>query len=244
MPLFKKLFPAGHGNKDMSQMRIWELDDRFEHLRGRVIGGMLLIGVAFLFGSWLALKYTNLALATIGRPATFRFLPQTAIWWFFPGFGALSLCWELTLQVMALFMGRDTVNLFSDWTNQTTTFWGSASYTGMDSRRVLRWLALLIALPIGLFTVLALNMHATISQNEIRDCGYAFKPCKVYSLADARRITAIEGFRNRYGKLNNRAGISIDFKDGRRRSSAEWVTGKQPSIQRWLSFSKTERALQ
>jgi hypothetical protein len=87
---------------------------------------------------------------------------------------------------------------------------------------VLRWLALLIALPIGIFTVLALNMHASIGPDLIRDCGYAFRPCSVYALSDVRRITQVEGFRTKDGKLTKRAGVVLDFKDGRRWSSADW----------------------
>ncbi|MGA8743876.1 MAG: hypothetical protein WB561_21970 [Terracidiphilus sp.] len=92
----------------------------------------------------------------------------------------------------------------------------------MDSRKILRWLTILVALPILVFTALALNMHATITRQEIRDCGYAFRPCTVYSIADLLRITQIEGFRTTDGKLTRRAGIVFDFADGRRWSSADW----------------------
>ncbi len=79
-----------------------------------------------------------------------------------------------------------------------------------------------IALPIGFLTVLALPMHATLGQDEIVDCGYGYSPCKGYRYADARRMTEVECFRDRNGNLKNRAGIVIDFSDGRRWSSAEW----------------------
>ena len=57
--------------------------------------------------------------------------------------------------------------------------------------------------------VLALPMHAAVRQNDIRDCGYAFATCKVYRDADARRMTMIEGFRDRNGKLTSRAASSL-----------------------------------
>jgi hypothetical protein len=81
-------------------------------------------------------------------------------------------------------------------------------------------MAILIALPAGIFTVLALPIHTARRQSGIKDCGYAFAPCKSYRYADARRITAIEGYRDRDGKLNCRAGSVVDFSDGRRWSSA------------------------
>ncbi len=222
MGFFKRRFPAGRNAHKISQERLSELDDRFSPLRGRVIGGMITVGLVFLIGSWFALSRINLLLTTADGPATFQFLPQPAIWWFFPGFGAIALCWELTLLIWALFGDGATVNLFSNWTNQSPVFWGRASYTGMDSRKVLRWLALVIALPIGIFTVLALNMHASVGPDAVRDCGYAFRPCVVYSLADVSRITQIAGFRTRDGKLVNRPGVVLDFKGGRRWSSADW----------------------
>jgi hypothetical protein len=222
MAIFKKLFPTGKISRTLGEHKISILDDRFMPLRGKVIGAMIAIAIAFLFGTWLALSGLNRLFANIDSPATLHLLPQTAIWWFFPGFGAVALCWEITLQLWALLGDRDTVNLFSDWTNQTTKFWGAGSCPGMDSRKVLRWLALIIALPLGVMTALALNMHASIGPDTIRDCGYAFKPCTVYRLADVRRLTQIEGFTTKDGKLTNRAGIVLDFKDGRRWSSADW----------------------
>jgi hypothetical protein len=199
-----------------------ELYDRFTPWRGRVIGGMLLILAAFLFGAWFTLSRLNQAFAFRDEPQAIHLLPQTAIWWLFPAFGALSLSWEITLQLLGLCVGRETANLFSDWTNQTTYFWGRSSYSGMDSRRVLRWLSLLVALPIGVFTFLAVPMHATVSSSRIRDCGYWLKPCKEFSLGDAQRITEIEGFRTTDGKLTRRAGLVVDFKDGSRWSTADW----------------------
>ncbi len=222
MVLFRKLFPAGKSMFKVGNLDSNELYDQFMPVRGRIIGAMILIAILFVFGTWLALTGFNRILAGIDTTASFILLPQTAIWWLFPLFGAVSLCWEITLQIWALFGDRDTVNLFSNWTNHSTAFWGVASYPGMDSRKVLRWMTLLIALPIGVFTLMAVNMHATVGPNTIRDCGYAFKPCEVYPLADVRRMTQIEGFGTKDGKITRRARIVLDFKDGRRWSTADW----------------------
>ncbi len=243
LTLFKRLFPAGRGSHKIGEEQLSKLDERFSPLRGRVIGGVIAVGLLFLFGSWLALSWANRFLARADGPALFQFLPQTAIWWFFPGLGAVALCWELTLQIWALFGDRATVNLFSDWTNQSDVFWGRASYVGLDSRKVLRWLALLIVLPIGMFTGLALNMHASVGPDVIRDCGYAFRPCSVYALSDARRITQIEGFRTTDGKLSKRAGVVLDFKDGRRWSSADWGDFQDSVDPALTAFLKTKTGL-
>jgi hypothetical protein len=220
MMAFRKFVPAPAARHQGERLDSEALEEEFMPYRVRVIGGMIAIGVFFAGLSWCLLSRTNIFLARLDGPADFVFLPQPSTWWFFPALGALSLSWELTLQVWAFFGDRKIVNLFSDWTNQSPTFWG-ANY-GMDSRRILGWMTLLIALPIFAFTTLALNMHATISRQQIRDCGYAFRPCTVYEITDLKRITRIDGFRTRDGKLTRRAGIVFDFADGRRWSSADW----------------------
>lgn len=227
MALARKFFPARKTTHAVVDLDSDELYDRFMPLRSRIIGAMILIGVLFFFGTWKALGELNHFLAGLDGATAFYLQPQSAIWWFFPLFGALVLSWEVTLQIWARFSGHETVNLFSDWSNHSSAFWGVASYPGMDSRRVLRWMALLIALPIGVFTVLALNMHATIGPDAIRDYGYAFKPCAVYRLVDVSRMTQIEGFGTKDGKLTRRAGGVLDFKDERRWSSAEWGDFKE-----------------
>ncbi|HTC50132.1 MAG TPA: hypothetical protein VK722_22620 [Candidatus Aquilonibacter sp.] len=82
-------------------------------------------------------------------------------------------------------------------------------------------MALVIVLPIGFFTVLALPMHTALRPQEIHDCGYAWAGCKTFEYSKAVRMTLIEGFRDRDGKLHARAGIILDFADGRRWSSAD-----------------------
>ncbi len=189
-----------------------DLDARFRSTKWAVGVSMLAVGVLFAWSVHAAFVWLNRFIATANGPADFRLWPQSAIWWFFPGIGGLTLCWEITLQLWSHFGNQDDANLYAYWSNQRT---------GFDATRLLRWMAVLIALPIGVLTILALPMHTVFRQNDIRDCGYAFAPCKVYRYADARRMTIIEGFRDRDGKLIERAGIVIDFSDGRRWSSAD-----------------------
>ena len=222
MGYFRKWFPARISTQHGRPTTDEELEDRFMPLRGRIIGGMIAIMIIFFVVSWLALSGANKLIPAAHGSATILYLPTFVIWTFFPFFGCLSLSWELTLQAMRLLRGREETDVFSDWTNRTTAFWGKGSWPGIDSRRVLRWMSLLITLPIGVLTVLALNMHAEVGPNSIRDCGYAFKSCLVYPLGDARRMTAVTGFRDRDGKIVRRPGIVVDFKDGRRWSSTSW----------------------
>jgi hypothetical protein len=63
-------------------------------------------------------------------------------------------------------------------------------------------------------------MHTALRQQDIRACGYAWAKRQTFDYSRAVRMTQIEGFRDRDGKLNHRAGIVVDFADGRRWSSA------------------------
>lgn len=197
-----------------------ELDDRFRKMVWPFNLSMIVIGLLFARGTHALLVWINHALAVVDPSAVFRELPDQTIWWFFPGFGALALSYELTLQLLARWKGSREADLYSRWSNEKTAMRGG-KYAGMDSRKVLRWLALIVALPIGVATVLALPMHVSVGPKAIRYCGYAFRPCKVYPYVDARRMAVVAGFRDRDGKFSSQAGVVIDFRDGRRWSSAD-----------------------
>jgi hypothetical protein len=220
-------------------------------LRRRIVGGWLLAGIAFFAVSWFALSGANRLLASFDGPAVFRLFPEPAIWILFPCIGSLTLSWELDLRIWAFLSGRDTVDLFSEWSSNDSTFWGPSRFPQVDYRRVFRWMAFMLAFPAGAAVLLALNMHASVGPDEIRDCGYAFRLCKIYSLADARHITEIQGFRDKSGKLIDRAGLVVEFKDGRRWSSAvwgEWMQSADPALSTFLkqktglplNFAETE----
>jgi hypothetical protein len=189
-----------------------ELTERFSTLQWVAGISMVVVGIIFAVSTHAVFVWLNRYSSISQSPDGLRLWPQTATWWFFPGFGALALSWEIVLTLWA-FGDRNEASLYQFWSNQRA---------GFDCTRVLRGMALVIALPIGVLTTLAVPMHSTLRQSDIIDCGYAFKPCQTYQFADARRMTQVDGFRNRDGKLNARAGIVIDFNDGRRWSSADW----------------------
>ena len=197
-----------------------ELTARFQTTRWVFQFSMVLIGVMFAWLMHAVLVGLNHYLSVAQSPEGFRLWPQTAIWWFFPGFGALALPWEIALLLWSALGDPEEAALYSFWNNQRA---------GFDSRKVLRWIAALFLVPIAILTALALPMHATLRQNDIIDCGYAFAGCRTYGDAEARRMTQIDGHRNRDGKLVAEAGIVIDFQDGRRWSSAEW-RNFEPSV--------------
>jgi hypothetical protein len=197
----------------LSETQLSALDARFQQTKWVVGSSVVTVAVLFAWITHYLLASLNRYLASTDGPETLlRLWPQTAIWWFFPGFGAVALCWEITLQLWSAFGQSDTARSYRLW---------SDGRAGFDSTRILRWMALVVALPIGVFTVLALPMHTALRHQDIRACGYAWAGCKTFEYSKAVRMTLIDGFRDRDGKLHPRAGIVLDFVDGRRWSSAD-----------------------
>lgn len=197
----------------LSEAELSALDARFRGTKWMVGVSMVAVGVVFAWSTHHVLVSVNRYFAVTDSPEpSFRLWPQTAIWWFFPAFGALSLAWEITLQLWSAFGNADAASSYRLW---------SDGRAGFDCTRILRWMALVIALPIGVFTALALPMHTVLRPQDIRVCGYAWAECETFEYQKAVRLTQIEGFRDRDGKLHSRAGIVLGFADGRRWSSAD-----------------------
>ena len=210
--LARRCLPARSHPSD-SEFSSDDLSARFVTTQWLVNAGIIIVGVTFAFSMHALFVSLNRYASTSQNLDGLRLWPQPAIWWFFPGFGALTISWELVLLLWSWFGNHHEAHLYESWSNRRA---------GIDCTKVLRWMGLLVALPIGVFTTLAIPMHATLGASGIIDCGYAFAGCRQYAYSDAKRMTQIDGFRNRDGTLAPRAGIVIDFKDGRRWSSAEW----------------------
>ena len=210
--LARKCLSASSVKAPEPQLSVPDLDIRFRNTQWIVGASMVVVGILFAVSTHAAFVWLNRRLSVVEGTAEFKLWPQTAIWWFFPGFGAAALAWEIVLQLWTRLGNGQDAREYNYWSIQKS---------GFEVTKMLRWMAALIALPIGVLTVLELPVHATLGQDYIRDCGYAFARCQVYRYADARRLMMIEGFRDREGKLTKRAGIVIDFNDGRRWSSAD-----------------------
>jgi hypothetical protein len=210
--LARKYIPATSAKTPQHKYSREELDVRFASAQWFVGFSMVVVGALFAFGTHAALVWLNRYLAKTDGSSQFLLWPQSAIWWFFPGFGALTFSWDITLRLWSLLGHREDADLYNYW---------SILKSGFDSPRLLRWFAVLIVLPVGILTILALPIHSALRQGGLRDCGFGLVPCKEYRYADARRMTVIDGFRDRDGKLTQRAGIVVDFSDGRRWSSGD-----------------------
>ncbi len=146
----------------------------------------------------------------------FRIPYQPVIWWFLPGFGGLCLCFEISLQVWSLFVGKKTMDLYNAWdSRQPKSYRGSVGY--YDSRKWLRWFTLLLCLPIAVLTTLALNMHTSFAGDGIYEFGFAFKRPVFHGYLDLRRIAIVSGYRSgRHKEWIGMASVVLDFSDGHR----------------------------
>jgi hypothetical protein len=133
----------------------------------------------------------------------------------------------MTLALWSLGGDKAYISHYLDWSDQQT---------GFDSTRALRWLALLVALPIGIATALAIPMHSTLHDSELHVRGYASIAPTIFPYSNVGRIFQVEGFRDRSGKLTRRNEIIVEFRDGRR-----WHSGDIPGIDAALAEFLTKK---
>jgi hypothetical protein len=231
----RRYLPAKTAKQFGTAYSINELSSHFRLTQWLVNAGMLAIGAVIAWGTHTLLVSVNQLFISLEGPSDFVLPPQTAIWWFLPGFAALALAWEATLDTWSLIGNKNEVALYNYWTT---------AKAGFDSTRVLRILTVVVVLPIAIATALALPQHAVLQKEAIRARGYGFSSTSTYRYVDARRLTVIDGFRQRDGKLVKRAGLVLDFADGRRWSSAA-ISNFEPSVDPdLLSYIRSKTGLE
>lgn len=187
--LLRRYLPTPKANPQTQLDSNGDVED-FTSANVAVYASMVIIGIAFAISSHWALVAGNRYFAKSDGPAAFYFYPSGAVWWFFPGFGALCLSWEITLFLWSILQGRAKVNRFIDWTRECA---------GYDSTRALRWMTMVIAAPIGVATILALPVHSTLRENDIVVGHYATLVRQHLPYSQARRLVLVDGFRDRSG---------------------------------------------
>jgi hypothetical protein len=85
--LARKYMPAASLRAPEHNYSREELDARFSGTQWVVAVSMVVVGFIFTIGTHAALLGLNRYLATSGSSTEFVLWPQSAIWWFFPGFG-------------------------------------------------------------------------------------------------------------------------------------------------------------
>jgi hypothetical protein len=147
----RRYLPARSAKEFRTAYSIDELSARFAFTQWLVGAGMLTAGAVIAWGVHALLVSLNQVFVSSEGSSDFVLLPQTAIWWFLPGFAAITLAWEVTLGTWSLMGNKSEVALYNYWTT---------AKAGFDSTRVLRIMAVAIVLPIAILTSLALPVHA------------------------------------------------------------------------------------
>lgn len=211
-----------------------ELELRFKATQWIFGIGMVGVGVLIFFALHQTLITINRYLASLDGPADFVLYPQSAIWYFLPGFAAITMSWDVTLWAWSSLGQKQTVLLYEYWSN---------AKAGFNATRLLRLVIVVVVLPIAILSGLALPEHDSLRANEIRSHGYGVSPAKVFRYSEAKDLFAIEGFRTRDGKLMKRAGCILYFSDGRRWSSADIGDFKPTIDPRLLAFLQNKTGL-
>src|SRR5689334_12728242 len=81
--------------------------DAFNRISWIVGVAMFLVFIAFSIISYKILVLANQYFADADGIAQFQILPVKFIWGFFPGFGGICFCWEITLVLWSFFVGRE-----------------------------------------------------------------------------------------------------------------------------------------
>ena len=162
------------------------------------------IGLALLF---FVLRGLNTWWASLDGPCILTQYPTPFIWCFFPGFAAIAIPWPLTVWYLRR-VGRweeaDAIEDDSDLKGGANTF------------RIMKWLSIGLVGPIAFFTLLAIPIHLSISDSEVRVGHYASRQTERFPLSQARRLTIVDGYRLKDGSFRQAKDVIIDFADGRR----------------------------
>jgi len=198
-----------------------DLEASFSDWQNTINASCAATAVLFLLATHFLLNFCSEALANSDGLSGLHILYQQFIWWFFPGLGAISLSFEIVLQVWSIFVSRKIVNIYAEWAarqpKKTKT-----GVTYYDSRKVFRWIALILTLPVGILTLLALRMHTTFAEDAMHEYGYAFTAPATYSYSKIRRVSQVDGVLGKHEKFIARPYDVIDFVGGHRWSQDQW----------------------
>jgi hypothetical protein len=209
--------PAG-----LTKDQLDDLESNFSIWQPLVNGCCVVTGLIILFGTRDILVWAHYALASSDGVQGLHIYYQQAIWWFFPGIGAVSLSFEIVLQIWSIFAGRKVVGLYSDWAARQPKKNRGGGVSYYDTRKWCRWIALLVALPAGMLSLLALRMHTTFAEDGMHEYGYAFAAPGVYTYPEIIRVTQVDGVLGKHNAFIPRPFDVIDFANGHHWSQHDW----------------------
>jgi hypothetical protein len=167
-------------------------------------GAMWSLGIALAM-SFFVLRGANHLWASLeGHSLLTQYAPQV-YWYFLPGFAAVSLPWPLTVWYLRR-VGR--------WEEADSIQDASDSKGGFDSFRIMKWLSIGVVGPIAVFTLLAVPIHLSITDSEVRVGHYASLHPDVFLLSSAKSLIIVDEYKPQ-GRHVTRDMI-VEFADGRR----------------------------
>jgi hypothetical protein len=208
--LFRRYFPAVDDAPD--DVDLGRLDQRFKTMQWAVAALFVTEGVMFAFLTHWMFISLNRVLASREGPSEFQLYPSAAIWWFFPGFGAICAGWLAMELTLPLFMGRENARMYLYWTYVRS---------GFNGGRIMRWFVVLVLVPVGVFTAFAIPVHTTFHESEMHFRAYGAMRSEIHRYTQIRAITTTDGYRDRLGKFERDPRILLDFDDGTHWSSRD-----------------------
>jgi len=175
----------------------------------------------FFFGVHALLIFLNARLASLDRTALFTFLPEPGNWWGFPLVGAISLSWEITLQIWSLLGHRATANEYREW-GKTAPLNFRGHIFVLNAQKFFQWAAMFIALPVGAYTLLDLNEHTSFNPESMSVCGLAYRQWETRAYSELVRITAVQGKVDSRGRYSHAPALVLTFNERYRWNSARW----------------------
>jgi hypothetical protein len=201
--LFRRLAPprarlAGH-RYDESQTP--------EPLAAGVIGSaMWSLGIALAMLFFVLRGANHLWASLEGHSLLTQYAPQV-YWCFLPGFAAVSIPWPLTVWYLRR-VGR--------WEEADSIQDASDSKGGFDSFRIMKWLSIGVVGPIAVFTLLAVPIHLSITDSEVRVGHYASLHPDVFLLNGAKSLIIVDEYKPQGGHGHETRDMIVEFADRRR----------------------------
>ena len=200
--LFRRMAPPGARLSghcyDESQMP--------EPLAPGVIGVAMWSVAIALSMLFFILRGANHLWASLEGPSLLTQYAPQVVWCFLPGFAAVSIPWPLTVWYLRR-VGR--------WEEADGIQDASDSKGGFDSFRVMKWINVSVVGPIALFTFLAVPIHLSITDSEVRVGHYASFHPEIFTLGDARSLTIVEVPIMQGNRVVQSTDVIVEFSDGR-----------------------------
>jgi hypothetical protein len=181
--------------------------------------------VSFLFiavGCFFTFKYLNVWFASLGPKPDRILLPDKIDWMFFPIFGGATLSWELVLRVWGLF-DRHQAQAYAAWSDKKT---------GFAATRLLRWMAILIALPVAVIQLGLVSVHDSFFVDRIAIGRFGHYASEDHAYSSVRVFETYKGFVNRDGSFTKQPSIFLKFNDGKEWTS--WSTREEYKLDQSL----------